>query len=278
MPAAFWIGHHPLVVMGAQTHVGPDESHYESAGGTLGTPLRLVPSETLGDDFLVPADAEVVIEGFVPCGQRKPEGPFGEYHRHFGPQQWAPKLKVTAVTRRRKAYWSDLMVGHTHWVGGLPDEGEIYHAVRRTVPAVRAVHLPMSGSGRMVAYVQIRKTLEGQGRAAATAALVAKSVVKYVFVVDEDIDVYDEREVMMAFATRFRAQHGLIRLDGMPDPPADPASSNGMITKLGFDCTKPLGEDFPERLSVPDDVLRRIDPVEILGRERFERVPIELWG
>jgi 2,5-furandicarboxylate decarboxylase 1 len=58
MPAAYWIGHHPLVLLGAATHVGPDESHYETAGGTLGAPLRLVPSETLGDKFLVPAGAE----------------------------------------------------------------------------------------------------------------------------------------------------------------------------------------------------------------------------
>ena len=85
MPAAYWIGHHPLVLLGAATHIGPDDSHYETAGGTLGAPLRLVPSETLGDKFLVPADAEVVIEGYMPKGQRKPEGPFGEYTRHVGP-------------------------------------------------------------------------------------------------------------------------------------------------------------------------------------------------
>jgi 2,5-furandicarboxylate decarboxylase 1 len=103
MPAAYWIGHHPLVLLGAATHIGPDESHYETAAGTLGVPLRLVPSETLGDKFLVPADAEVVIEGYVPQGQRKPEGPFGEYTRHVGPQRWCPLLKVPAVTYRKSA-------------------------------------------------------------------------------------------------------------------------------------------------------------------------------
>ena len=88
-------------MIGAGTHVGPEESHYETSGGILGAPLRLVPSETLGDDFLVPADAEVVIEGYVACGQRKPEAPFGEYTRYSGPQRWSPLLKVTAVTHRR---------------------------------------------------------------------------------------------------------------------------------------------------------------------------------
>ncbi len=154
MPAAYWVGHHPLVLLGAQSHIGPEESHYEAAGGTLGTPLRLVPSETLGSDFLVPADAEIVIEGYVQKGQRKPEGPFGEYTRHVGPQRWNPVLKVTAITRRRTAYWDDVMVGHTHWISSLTKEGEAFRAVRRVVPGVKAVHVPMSGCGVAHVYIQ----------------------------------------------------------------------------------------------------------------------------
>ncbi|HLY66998.1 MAG TPA: UbiD family decarboxylase, partial [Chloroflexota bacterium] len=111
MPAAFWIGHHPLAVLGCQSPIGAGESHYESGGGVLGSPLRLVASQTFGDKLMVPADAEVVIEGYVPCGQRKPEGPFGEYTRYVGPQRFNPILKVTAVTRRRDAVWDDCMVG-----------------------------------------------------------------------------------------------------------------------------------------------------------------------
>src|SRR5499426_3427676 len=163
MPAAYWIGHHPLALLGAANHVGPDESHYETAGGTLGSPLRLVPSETLGEKFLVPADAEVVIEGYMPRGQRKPEGPFGEYTRHVGPQRWCPLLKVTAVTHRETAYWDDVMVGHTHWISSLTKEGAVFRAVQRSVPGVKAVHLPMSGCGVAHVYIQIRKTVEGQG-------------------------------------------------------------------------------------------------------------------
>jgi UbiD family decarboxylase len=159
MPAAYWIGHHPLALLGAANHVGPEESHYETAGGTLGSPLRLVVSETLGEKFLVPADAEVVIEGYMPKGQRKPEGPLGEYTRHVGPQRWGPLLKVTAVTHRRDAYWDDVMVGHTHWIISLTKEGEVFRAVQRSVPGVKAVHLPMSGCGVAHVYIQIRKTV-----------------------------------------------------------------------------------------------------------------------
>ena len=67
--------------------------------------VRLVPSETLGDDFLVPADAEFVIEGLVPPGERKLEGPFGEYTRYFGGQRLNPYMQTTAVTHRADAHW-----------------------------------------------------------------------------------------------------------------------------------------------------------------------------
>ncbi|HZT06031.1 MAG TPA: UbiD family decarboxylase [Chloroflexota bacterium] len=279
MPAAYWVGHHPLALLGAATRVGVEESHYEAAGGTLGSPLRLVPSETLGQDFLVPADAEIVIEGYMPRGQRKPEGPFGEYTRYVGPQRWCPFLKVTAITRRRDAYWDDVMVGHTHWISSLGKEGEIHRAVQQAVPTVRAVHVPMSGAGVQHVYVQIRKTIEGQGKVAALAALNAYFANKHAFVFDEDVDIFDEKEVLLALATRFQADRGLVVVNGITGSPLDPSSEDGFTTcKVGFDCTKPLGKPFAERLSIPQDVMDRIDPFEIIGQDRLERIPVEPWG
>jgi 2,5-furandicarboxylate decarboxylase 1 len=279
MPAAYWIGHHPLVLLGAATHVGPDESHYETAGGTLGAPLRLVPSETLGDKFLVPADAEVVIEGYVPKGQRKPEGPFGEYTRHVGPQRWCPLLKVTAVTYRKDAYWDDVMVGHTHWISSLTKEGAVLELVKHSVPNIKAVHVPMSGCGVSHVYIQMRKTVEGQGKTAAAAALSGFFDIKHAFVFDEDVDIFDEREVLLALATRFQADRGLVLLPGMNGSPLDPSAPERNVTaKAGFDCTKPVGKPFAERLAISDEVLSRIDPVKIIGEKRWERIPVEPWG
>jgi len=279
MPAAYWVGHHPLTLLGAATRVSMTDSHYEAAGGTVGMPLRLVPSETLGEDFLVPADAEVVIEGYMPKGQRKPEGPFGEYSRYVGAQRWCPFLKVTAITRRRDAYWDDVMVGHTHWISSLGKEGEIQRSVQQAVPTVRAVHVPMSGAGVQHVYVQIRKTIEGQGKAAGLAALNAYFANKHVFVFDEDVDIFDEKEVLLAMATRFQADRGLVVINGMNCSPIDPSSEDGYTSsKVVFDCTKPLGKPFAERLSIPQEVMDRIDPAEIVGRERLERIPLEPWG
>ena len=277
MPCAFWIGHHPLAILGAETHVGPDESHYEATGGMMGAPLRLVASESLGDTFLVPADADVVIEGYMPRGQRAPEGPFGEYTRYVGPQRWGPVMKVTAVTRRRDAFWDDVMVGHTHWISSLTKEGEAYRAVQRAVPGVQAVHLPMSGSGVSHVYVAIRKTVEGQGKVAALAAMTSFFGIKHVFVFDEDVDIFDDKEVLLNLAMRFQAERGLIVVNGMTGSPLDP-SAEGTVSKVGFDCTKPFGKPFAQRLAIPEEVMNRIDPLEFLGRERWERIPVEPWG
>jgi 2,5-furandicarboxylate decarboxylase 1 len=279
MPAVYWIGHHPLVVLGAATHVGPDESHFETAGGTFGAPLRLVASETLGDKFLVPADAEVVIEGYVPKGQRKPEGPFGEYTRHVGPQRWCPLLKVTAVTYRKDAYWDDVMVGHTHWISSLTKEGAVLELVKHSVPNIKAVHVPMSGCGVSHVYIQMRKTVEGQGKTAAAAALSGFFDIKHAFVFDDDIDIFDEREVLLAVATRFQADRGLVLLPGMNGSPLDPSAPERNVTaKAGFDCTKPLGKPFAERLAISAEVLSRVDPLKIIGEKRWSEIPVEPWG
>ena len=78
MPVATVLGHHPAFHMGA-CYSGPFEvSEYDVIGGYMGEPLRLVPSETFGDDLLIPADAEIVIEGVLIPNKRVVEGPFGE--------------------------------------------------------------------------------------------------------------------------------------------------------------------------------------------------------
>lgn len=279
MPVAYWVGHHPLVILGAENHVGPNESHYETGGGVFGAPMRLIPSETLGEKFLVPADAEVVIEGYVPKGQRKPEGPFGEYTRHVGPQRWCPFMKVTAITHRKDAYWDDNMVGHTHWISSLTKEGVAYLAIQKVVPGVKAVHSPMSGTGVSHIYIQIRKTVEGQGKVAAVAALTSFFGLKHAFVFDEDVDIFDEREVFLALATRFQADTGLLTLPGMTGSPLDPSSPDGQIAcKAGFDCTKPLGKPFAERLDIPDEVRKALNPLEIISKDKWEKIPFEPWG
>lgn len=254
MRAAYWIGHHPLAVLGCEAGIALGDSHYATAGGFLGEPLRLTPSETLGEDFLVPADAEVVIEGIMPHGQRKPEGPFGEYTRYSGPQKWNPFIKVTAITHRKNAYWESIPVGQTHWVSSVAREGMAFEAIKRAVPTVKNVYVPMSGCGVFHLYIQMENVIEGSSRSALVAGLLSHYLVKHAFVFDEDVDIFDESEVLHALATRFQGDRDLLVLPGLTGPALDPSAAGIVGTKVGFDCTKPLGQPFAEKLSIPDEI------------------------
>ena len=133
MRVAFWIGHHPAAYLGAEVRLGFPESHYESAGGALGQPLRLTPSETLGEDFLVPADAEFVIEGFFSHGRRLPEGPFGEHLGYFGGQGRNPYMEVTCITHKERPFWLTILcslLDEKEGIGGARREGTIYEIVK----------------------------------------------------------------------------------------------------------------------------------------------------
>ena len=112
-PVAFWIGHHPAVLLGTQAKLKYPESHWVAAGGVLGEALRVVPSVTHGEQIMVPADAEIVIEGFVPPGQFSADGPFGEYTGYLGAQVQAPICEISCITRRSDAIYHDYASGLT---------------------------------------------------------------------------------------------------------------------------------------------------------------------
>lgn len=277
MRAAYWIGHHPLAGLGAQVRVPYPGSHFEAAGGVLGEPLRLVPSETLGDDFLVPADAEFVIEGLIEPGKRYPEGPFGEYTGYLGPQVPNPQLTVTAITHRQQAYWHDIQVGwaDTAVMGAFAMEGAIYEAVKSRVPSLKNVYLPLSGRCRFHAYLQLEQPMEGDAREAIMAALPVDRRLKHVFVFDDDIDIFDDREALFAIATRTLWDQDLMVFPRVRGVPLDPTIDGRLTTKAGLDCTKPVGKVFAERLQVSADVLADVDLAALLGADGLQALDQE---
>src|SRR5581483_6992617 len=257
---AFWIGHHPAVYLGAGVKQGYPDSHWESCGGMIGQPLRLVPSETLGDDFLVPADAEFVIEGIIPRGKRKPEGPFGEYTHYYGGQRLNPYMEVTCVSHRRDPFWFSILCGSIDdGIGGLRREGAVYSVLSRVVPQVQDIYRPDSSPNHM--YVRMRKTHVAQPRTAILTVLAAAGgSVKHVFVFDEDVAIFDEQEVLWAIGSRSDWSRDMIVVPNLPTTTLDPTATGlGMGTSGGIDCTKPSAPALYEQRSfVPSEVMDRI--------------------
>jgi 2,5-furandicarboxylate decarboxylase 1 len=255
LPVACVVGHHPAYYLGNCALTGIDEDEYESIGAVMGEPLRLVASETFGEQLLVPADAEMIIEGRLLPHERDVEGPFGDFTGYYGPPTESPIVEITALTHRRDALCMDIFVGHREHalLGAIPKEGSIYRKVQSVVPTVTAVCLPVSGTGRFHCYISIDKRCEGEAKLAAMAALTASELIKHVIVVDKDIDVYDEEQVLWAVATRVDAATDIAiinRVKGSRLDPVHPGKDWG--SKMIIDACRSEDIDFPNRIATAD--------------------------
>ncbi len=277
-PVVTVFAHHPCFNMGAAYTGAFEVNEYDIIGGYLQEPLRLVPSETWGDDFLVPADAEVVIEGTLMPGQRLVEGPFGEAPGYLGPQRLNNALRneVHAITRRRDAIVESIITpeGDKPWLD-LPREAAYLRRCREAVPGVKAV----CKAGRHAHYnifISMKKVSEGDPGRTAAAALTFDHT-KNVFVFDEDIDVYNPTDILWAFATRVQPHKQItIIKDMLRGNMLDPSlvhdiKTSGMIV----DATRPLDRPFSPVSKCPDDAMARIKLEEFMDAETLARIPMD---
>ena len=261
------LGHHPAVCHGSQARGPLEMDEFAVMGGLLEEPLELVRAETA--DLGVPARAEIIIEGRILAGVREMEGPFGEFTWHYGPARPNPVFQVTAMTHRRDAIFLDLYnlyLDH-NYLGLLGRESNLYKRVREVIPSLSKVAVAESGGCRMAGFIQIRKEYEGQGKNAALAALAADPYMKLVVVVDEDVDIYSDRDVLWAITTRTQPDRDFFFVPGtfvcIIDPSGHTAKSRtehgGMNTRVAIDATKPVDFPFPERCDVKRDLWVGID-------------------
>ena len=258
MPIVAILGHHPAFYLGTMGLTAYQSDDYTTIGSYLGEPVRLVPSETWGEDFMVPADAEILIEGVVPPGVRMIADPFGDITRQYQAQTLRPVMEITAITRRRDAILQDIFAGHhDHMtVGQIPKEGSLYNTLRqRFGDIITAVHCPYSGSGRLAVYISINKSREGQGKAVALAAIQESATFQVAVVVDDVMDVFEEADVVWA---------ALVNVD--PTRDIDVINNIPIVFTTAFghrkiliDATRPFDRTIPEMNRVPRETLDRIN-------------------
>jgi 2,5-furandicarboxylate decarboxylase 1 len=275
---AIVVSHHPAFYLGTLNVAPFGDDDYEVIGSVAGESLRITASETWGDEFMVPADADIVIEGEIPPDVREVEGPFGEFPGTYGPQRLRWIIDVKAITFRDDAVYQDVFVGHADdWIqGGLPKEARIYNLIKAVVPSVTAVHLPTSGVCRLHCNVSIDKKVDGESKQAAFVVLGAVDMIKHVFVVDADVDVFDDRQVLWAIATRVQADQAIDMIKNVKGNTLDPSQTDPiMTTKMIVDATKPIQRPFSERILVPQEAQARV-PIAEYVRESGEPAPAEL--
>ena len=250
LPCAVVLGLHPAVSMGSLAYPPPDVGKFEVVGGLLGEPLEIAPCASI--DLHVPAAAEIVIEGEILPGVREPEGPFGEFTGYFSRRSTEHVFVARALAMRRHPWFQSIGSGRAgdHITTlGLVREAEILNAVTRVVPNVTGVHVPLSGTSSFTAYVSIKQSRPGEAKHVIPIVLGVDHYLKLVVVVDDDIDVFDESDVLWAVATRMQADRDLVVIGGSLGALLDPsADDRGVTAKLGIDATRPFGADFAAKL------------------------------
>ena len=260
LPIAVVLGHHPAFHLTGALLTPNDADEYWAAGGVMGRPLEITPSLSFGGELMVPAEAEMVLEGRILAGRRCVEGPFGEFTGYAGPQRLSWVVEISAMYGRPQPTFIDIFPCRTEHINAhLPIEASIYQRAKQAVPGVVKTCWVGSG-GPFNLIISLAKKTEGEPMRAALAAISASNFIKHVIVVDDDVDPEDLNEVMWAVSSRVQADQDLTILKNLQGQVLDPSlrheiKSSGMI----IDATKPLDRPFPRRGGVPARVRRELD-------------------
>lgn len=254
------IGHHPALQIASQAKLPLDVDTLAVAGALLGTPLEVTPGETVA--AMVPARAEIVLEGYLIPGARELDGAFGESPRYYQADEGF-LFQVTAMTHRRDALFLDInnVHGEHTTLSVFPSrEAQLLQAMRSVLPRVQAVSIPHR-SAAMCAYISIDQQYDGEAKQAILFALGSFPRLKQVIIVDADINVADHEEVLWATITRCQWDRDLVIVPYTRGTSMDPSSYTlvdrypsrelydpaGLTTQVGIDATTPVDAPFPPR-------------------------------
>ena len=239
LEAALILGSSPALFMAACASLPIDDSELDLAGRIAGSPLAMRRCHTV--DLEVPVDATIVVEGRFLPGVRRPEGPFGEFMGNYVEVGDNHVFEVTAVTHRPGAVFNALVCGSTDDLRPLEavTAARVFRHLKNTVPGVIDV---TCRPNVMITIVRIKKQYEGHGKHVLLAALGSYlDYNKVVFVVDEDVDIYNLEDVMWAYLTRGRADTRAMILNDIPGFYRDPKKDHW--GRLAIDATIPWGRE-----------------------------------
>ncbi|WP_048148722.1 UbiD family decarboxylase [Palaeococcus ferrophilus] len=241
---------HLLLAGAVSTAYGVSELEIASrmSERAFGRPLEVVEV----DGIPVPVETEFAFKARI-TPELVDEGPFVDITGTYDYVRKQPLMVFERMYHVDDPIFHALLPGgYEHFMlMGLPKEPQIYASVKRVVPKVHGVRLT-EGSGMWLhAVVSITKQHDGDGKNAILAAFAGHPSLKHVVVVDEDINIYDDRDVEWAVATRFQADRDLVIVPNARGSSLDPSATKSLTAKWGIDATKPLDrkEEF-ERASV----------------------------
>ena len=236
---AIAVGVDPIIFALSSCKVAaPGENELAIAGGLKGRPVEVVKCET--SDILVPAHAEIIIEGEVPLSEEEPEGPYAEMWGYLGLQK--PKnffINVKAVTHRRRPMIVNAFMTQMRGFFTGPMEANAYLKFKKLVPDLKAIHSPAGLPG--ITILSLDKRFPGQAISAALPIASRFTIAKALIVVDKDVNVLNLREVMHAIGSRWQPHPASLIIPQMQGNVVDPSTrQQGLTSKIIIDATRQL--------------------------------------
>ena len=251
IPVSVAVGVDPLTFMMSGTRLADlGEDEFAIAGGFRGKPVELVKSET--NDILVPAHAEIIIEGEIPIMEGEEDGPYGEMFGYIGKKHQAFYIDIKKITHRRNPWVYNIWPG----IGGaylsLPWDVAHFARLKKIMRNLVKLYTPVETPAMVI--VSIDKKLPGEGIEAGMMILGYRMIgfsKRIVVVVDSDIDPTDTSRVMHAVGTRWQPDPASLIIKQSIHIPVDPSCKEMFLSsKIVIDATRQLSseggpESFP---------------------------------
>jgi 4-hydroxy-3-polyprenylbenzoate decarboxylase len=267
MDVAVAIGSDPATMYSAILPLPPDLDEMMIAGFLRGSPVEMVKCYTV--DLEVPANSEIVLEGYVELGELRTEGPFGDHTGYYSLADEYPVFHVTCITQRKDPIYATTIVGPPpmeDFYMGKAIERIFLPLMRMQIPEVRDMCMPAEGIFHNLMLISIRKSYPGHARKVMSAiwGLGQAMFSKCIVVVDEDVDVQNLSEVAWRALNNIDPERDIQFTMGPIDSLDHASRLVNYGSKMGIDATKKWpGEGFtrpwPDVLKMSPEVKQRVD-------------------
>ncbi|MFT5592198.1 MAG: 4-hydroxy-3-polyprenylbenzoate decarboxylase [Oceanicoccus sp.] len=267
-PVSVALGADPATILGAVTPVPDTLSEYAFAGLLRNSRTEVVKS--IGNDLMVPASAEYIIEGYIYPDDMADEGPFGDHTGYYNEVDQFPVFTVERITHRKDPIY------HSTYTGRPPDEpailgvalNEVFVPIlQKQFPEITDFYLPPEGCSYRMAIVTIKKQYPGHAKRVMLGVwsfLRQFMYTKFVIVTDDDVNARDWNDVIWAITTRMDPTRDTTLIDNTPIDYLDFASPvSGLGSKMGLDATNKWPGETDREWGVPivmdEAVKRKVD-------------------
>ena len=277
IPVSVAIGADPATTLGGILPIPPDLDEMMFSGFLKREPVELVPCET--NELEVPANAEIVLEGYVNLSEMRMEGPFGDHTGFYSLEGEYPVFHVECVTHRKDPIYLTTVVGpppQEDFFIGYAIERVFLPLMKMTHPEIVDVSLPAEGIVHNLMIVAIRKSFPGHARKVMNAiwSLGQAMFTKVIVVVDHDVNVHDYREVVWKALCAIDPERDVQFMLGPMDTLDHAARMQDFGSKMGIDATRKWASEGFAR-PWPDEIL-----MDEKTKARVEGLwkNLEIWG